>query len=250
MPLFWRALLAFLALPFIVAGVIPWVLLRPGAPRMLPNGLPFMALGLALLLWCVREFYVAGKGTLAPWDPPRHLVTTGPYRYTRNPMYVAVLLILAGWALTLDFLDVRAPLHYAVLIATLFHLRVRLYEEPRAARDFGAEWRRYREAVPRWIFRDRPFLTLILVVTVAGLLGAEPPGYDYDPHPIREPLRNVAIILGLPALIPGVVLVEAFGPSRLLVPVAFALGLVPYVMADWAYRRWWIARSSRRVANA
>lgn len=248
MPLFWRALLAFLALPFVVAGVIPWAFLRPGAPRVLPNGVPFMVLGLGLLLWCVKEFYAAGKGTLAPWDPPRRLVTSGPYRYTRNPMYVAVLLILSGWALTLDFMDVRAPLHYAVLVAVLFHLRVIFFEERWAARSFGDEWQRYRTTVPRWLFRDRPFLTLILVVTVVGLLGAEPPGYDYDPHPVREPLRNVAIILGLPALLPAFALVEVFGESRLLAPIAFGLGLLPYIGADAVYRRW-RARRARRAAS-
>ena len=99
----WRALFAFLALPGIVAIAVPaWY-----AARALGAGAPFHAVGLlplvlgfALLLWCVRDFYVAGKGTLAPWSPPRHLVTIGLYRHSRNPMYVAVTLMLIGWSLS------------------------------------------------------------------------------------------------------------------------------------------------------
>ena len=52
-----------------------------------------------MLLWCVRDFYVSGRGTLAPLDPPKRVVIVGLYRFVRNPMYVAVLTILVGWAL-------------------------------------------------------------------------------------------------------------------------------------------------------
>ena len=150
MPLVWRAMLAFLALPFVVAGVIPFAFFWPNS-RHTPYGLPMIALGVTLLLWCVREFYSAGKGTLAPWDPPRHLVTSGPYRYSRNPMYVGVLTILVGWALSLDISAYRAPIMYALFMAVVFHLRVVLFEERWAAEKFGAEWREYSDTVPRWL---------------------------------------------------------------------------------------------------
>jgi protein-S-isoprenylcysteine O-methyltransferase Ste14 len=52
-----------------------------------------------VLLWCVRDFYVSGRGTLAPWDPPKHLVVVGLYRFTRNPMYIGVLMVVGGWGL-------------------------------------------------------------------------------------------------------------------------------------------------------
>ena len=150
MPLVWRAILAFLALPFIVAGVVPFVFFwRNG--RHVPHGLPLIAVGLALLVWCVREFYVAGKGTLAPWDPPRHLVTSGPYRYSRNPMYVGVLTILVGWALSLDIRAYKAPITYALVMAVVFHLRVVLFEERWAAEKFGAGWKEYSSRVSRWL---------------------------------------------------------------------------------------------------
>src|ERR1700687_3675239 len=55
-------------------------------------------------------FRVAGRGTLAPWAPPQRLVTTGPYRFSRNPMYIGVVTILNGWC-TLWGSRTLLPLH-------------------------------------------------------------------------------------------------------------------------------------------
>jgi protein-S-isoprenylcysteine O-methyltransferase Ste14 len=80
--MFIRALLAFLVLPGIVGFIVPALLVAPApgqASYSWPGGC-LMAVGLVLLLWCVRDFYVRGKGTLAPWDPPRNLVVVGLYR--------------------------------------------------------------------------------------------------------------------------------------------------------------------------
>jgi protein-S-isoprenylcysteine O-methyltransferase Ste14 len=144
-----RAIFAFLALPGIVAFVIPLVL--AGAMGSFPvqrsAGFVVLILGVFLLVWCVREFYVTGRGTLAPWQPPQCLVVTGPYRYCRNPMYVGVGLILLGWAILYWS---GLLLLYAASIAVAFHLRVVLAEEPRAARTFGEAWSAYRAQTPRW----------------------------------------------------------------------------------------------------
>jgi protein-S-isoprenylcysteine O-methyltransferase Ste14 len=145
-----RALVAFLALPGVVAFVLPvWIGISGG--HGVGHAIPAAALltpGTALLIWCVREFYVAGRGTLAPWDPPQHLVTSGPYRLSRNPMYLGVVLILAGWC---TLWGSRALIIYTALIMIGFHLRVLLAEEPWARRRFGAEWDAYRARVPRWV---------------------------------------------------------------------------------------------------
>jgi protein-S-isoprenylcysteine O-methyltransferase Ste14 len=143
-----RAITAFIALPGMVAFAIPiWV--GHSSPLRYPwIALSVLLAGASLLLWCVHEFYVAGKGTLAPWSPPRQLVTTGPYRFCRNPMYVAVVTILLGWCL---LWNLRTLIYYAVVTMCVFHLRVLFYEEPWAARTFGEEWRAYRERVPRWV---------------------------------------------------------------------------------------------------
>src|SRR5262245_39082894 len=99
---FLQALIAFLVLPGVVAFAIPawWTWDATHWRQVWFPGFVLFAGGCIGLLWCVRDFYVAGKGTLAPWAPPRHLVTVGLYRLTRNPMYVCVTLILAGWAAT------------------------------------------------------------------------------------------------------------------------------------------------------
>jgi protein-S-isoprenylcysteine O-methyltransferase Ste14 len=149
--MFARALLAFLALPGVVAFAVPiaW-LLGAGRTRLVqPLGLVPLAIGCVALLWCVRDFYVRGRGTLAPWSPPVRLVVDGLYRYTRNPMYVAVTLILLGWAAAFD---VRGLYVYAAAVALAFHLRVRLHEEPFLARTHGAQWHEYARRVPRWFF--------------------------------------------------------------------------------------------------
>ena len=143
------AVLAFLALPGTVAFAVPLLLLRPGrlgGSFSLPSIFLVIA-GLVVLLWCVRDFYVAGKGTLAPWAPPQHLVTVGLYRVSRNPMYVGVLLLLWGWALGFRS---RALAIYALLVMLGFHLRVVFGEEPWLARHHGQAWDRYKAAVPRW----------------------------------------------------------------------------------------------------
>jgi protein-S-isoprenylcysteine O-methyltransferase Ste14 len=150
-----RAIASFLALPALVAFAIPiWIGASAGnSVRYLGPAVVLLCLGTVLLLWCVREFYVSGRGTLAPWDPPRHLVTSGPYRISRNPMYVGVVTILAGWS---TLWDSGSLLIYSVLFMIGFHLRVLLYEEPWAARQFGSEWDAYRARVPRWIIWRRP----------------------------------------------------------------------------------------------
>ena len=149
--MFWRALIAFVAMPGVVAIALPaWLASRKYAHDGQFHAVGLLPLlgGFALLLWCVHEFYVSGKGTLAPWSPPRHLVTTGLYRYSRNPMYVAVLLMLAGWAMSFW----STPLAiYTGIIALGFHFRIVWGEEPWLARTHGAQWDEYRARVPRWL---------------------------------------------------------------------------------------------------
>jgi protein-S-isoprenylcysteine O-methyltransferase Ste14 len=147
--LFWKATLAFLALPGMVAFAVPLLLFEPNwrLSSIRAVGLIPLVAGILLLLWCVREFYVAGRGTLAPWTPPRNLVVTGLYRFSRNPMYVAVVSILIGWAVVFSSWPLAV---YALAVGVGFHLRVVFGEEPWLARTFGAEWVRYKAQVPRW----------------------------------------------------------------------------------------------------
>jgi len=148
--MFLRAVLAFLAMPGVVAFAIPIAWLQATGRTRLeqPLGLLPLVAGAAALLWCVRDFYVQGRGTLAPWAPPNRLVVVGLYRYTRNPMYVAVVLVLLGWATAWGVAGLYA---YASAIALAFHLRVVFGEEPWLARRHGAQWEDYANRVPRWL---------------------------------------------------------------------------------------------------
>ena len=149
---FLRALISFLVLPGTVAGLIPARVVSTDRGRghgLIFGAVPF-AIGVVMLLWCVRDFYVSGRGTLAPWDPPKRLVIVGLYRFTRNPMYAGILLLLTEWSL---FAASSLLAGYAVMLAIAFHLRVLLYEEPRLKMQFSEEWAAYAATVPRWLPR-------------------------------------------------------------------------------------------------
>jgi len=147
-----RALVSFLILPGTVAGLIPAWIVSTDHSRGdgLIVGVAPLVIGVVILLWCVRDFYVSGRGTLAPWDPPKRLVIVGLYRFTRNPMYAGILLLLTGWSL---FAASSLLAGYAVMLAIAFHLRVLLYEEPRLKMQFSEEWAAYAATVPRWLPR-------------------------------------------------------------------------------------------------
>ena len=152
--LFLRALLAFLALPAVVGGLIPWWWLQSDTTRAGGTvfGWPVLTFGLIVVLLCVRDFYRIGKGTLAPWDPPKRLVVIGLYRFTRNPMYIGLLSWVAGWSLLSGSTRLAV---YTIFLVAAFHLRVVLYEEPTLARLFVDEWPEYRSTVNRWL--PKPF---------------------------------------------------------------------------------------------
>jgi protein-S-isoprenylcysteine O-methyltransferase Ste14 len=145
-----RASAAFLACPCVVAGVVPLVAIwgRMPSARFGPAGLGLLAIGTASLLWCIRDFFVSGRGTLAPWDPPKHLVVVGLYRVVRNPMYLSVLVIILGWALRFES---RGLALYFIALAVGFHLRVIWYEEPWLRNNFAADWEVYAKSVRRWL---------------------------------------------------------------------------------------------------
>ena len=149
--MFARALIAFLLLPGMVAFALPaaWILGHDNVRFVQPFGLVPLATGAVALLWCVRDFHIVGRGTLAPWSPPERLVRVGLYRYSRNPMYVAVGLVLLGWAVSFHSSGLLA---YAVVVVLAFHFRIVLGEEPWMARTFASEWRQYAETVPRWLW--------------------------------------------------------------------------------------------------
>jgi protein-S-isoprenylcysteine O-methyltransferase Ste14 len=111
------------------------------------TGMAVCAAGAALALWCVLAFALVGRGTPAPFDPPRRLVVRGPYRCVRNPMYVGAAVALLGAALFYGSLALFA-FTGGFLLCT--HLFVVWYEEPTLHRLFGADYAEYVRRVRRW----------------------------------------------------------------------------------------------------
>lgn len=113
-------------------------------------GLPLLAVGGAVAVWCIGTFVVRGHGTPAPFDAPRRFVAAGPYSHARNPMYMGGALLLLGLGL-----DQWSPsiILFAPAWWVLFHLLVILYEEPVLRSKFGRDYDAYCRRTPRWIPR-------------------------------------------------------------------------------------------------
>lgn len=110
-------------------------------------GMLMAAGGGALALWCVLTFALSGRGTPAPFDPPRRLVVVGPYKRVRNPMYIGAVLALSGAAI---FYQSLALAGYAAGFLLTTHAFVVWYEEPTLRAAFGAEYEAYCHRVRRW----------------------------------------------------------------------------------------------------
>ena len=111
-------------------------------------GFALVILGFALVAWCLVTFAFVGKGTAAPFDPPRNLVVVGPYRFVRNPIYIGAVLAMLGAALVLWSAWLVL---YALVVLVVTHLLVILYEEPHLRRVFGQPYDDYLRTVHRWI---------------------------------------------------------------------------------------------------
>ncbi|WP_218163006.1 methyltransferase family protein [Pseudonocardia ammonioxydans] len=112
------------------------------------------AAGVAMLAWTISLFARDGAGTLSPQNPPRTLVMRGPYRHVRHPMFSGVLGIVLGEAIAARSLTLLA---WFALFAFFVAVMVARVEEPRLARRFGSDYARYRDNVPRWVPRLRPW---------------------------------------------------------------------------------------------
>src|SRR5260370_21141298 len=120
-----------------------------GAPKVAV--MIMVAIGTAIALWCVLAFVFIGKGTPAPFDPPRKLVIRGPYHFVRNPMYIGAGMTLTGAALFYESLSIFI---YTGLFFLITHLFVVLYEEPTLRRTFGDDYEAYFGRVRRWLPRQ------------------------------------------------------------------------------------------------
>lgn len=162
----WRLLRAILILPVNVTIVIPALFLWIAADTAYAHhlcglgdirfwsALLLFVIGIGLAVWTSVLFVALGKGTPAPWDPPRKLVIAGPYQYVRNPMILSVVTILAAESLYFQ----SWPL---VLWMLTFFIGNTIYfplvEEKGLEKRFGDAWLEYRRNVRRWIPRLSPW---------------------------------------------------------------------------------------------
>ena len=160
-PAFWTMLFS-LVVPFPVTLVVPWAITgwrfdEPflGWPMTRGMGAAAVLVGLPLLAENLWRFASVGRGTPSPLMPTESLVTSGAYRFVRNPMYVGAVLVVLGQAVM--FASLTALL-YGGALACAFHLMVLLYEEPTLMNRYGAEYARYCQGVPRWIPRTKPWI--------------------------------------------------------------------------------------------
>ena len=132
-----------------------WPILLYCAETALQQGIPWIEIwGLPLLAWGYLQYRLVGNYRLREGGggpglsiPPERLVTAGPYRYCRNPMYLGHLIFLAGLAIALDSWLAAAVL---VFHAAWFDRRVR-DDETRLTALFGDPYREYLARVKRWI---------------------------------------------------------------------------------------------------
>ena len=157
-----RQIRAILLLPFTVTVVIPVVLWYVFAPSRgdwrawpLVVAMPLGAVGLGLLVWTIRLFIRVGQGTLAPWNPTKKLVITGPYAYVRNPMLTGVFMILLAEAIAVQSGAIALWFGLFVLINAAYFP---LSEEPGLRKRFGAEYEEYCRHVPRFWPRRTPWV--------------------------------------------------------------------------------------------
>jgi protein-S-isoprenylcysteine O-methyltransferase Ste14 len=145
----------------VVAGLVPWWLtgwrLRQpfgGWAPLRMAGVALLATGAVVLVQAFVRFVGEGAGTPAPIAPTRRLVVGGPYRYVRNPMYLAVTATIVGQALTLGQ---PGLLGYATAVGGATPAFTHGYEEPTLRRRFGTQYQAYRRAVPPWSPRRHPW---------------------------------------------------------------------------------------------
>jgi protein-S-isoprenylcysteine O-methyltransferase Ste14 len=162
-----RHLRAIGLLPGMVTGVIPALIvwsteeinvgwgLPPGLASLpVLLGAALVAIGLLLIARTVGLFATEGGGTLAPWDPTSRLVVRGPYRHVRNPMISGVLCLLLGEAVLLGSPPLLAWFGGVFAVNAVY---LPFVEEPGLVRRFGADYESYRDHVPRWVPRRRPW---------------------------------------------------------------------------------------------
>jgi len=137
---------------FIVILVLPFLILSDrwisnGAWRFQIWGILPMAVGILIWVWSAWQLSHEGVFPMDEQGRPGVLVVSGPFQFTRNPLYVAVLVILAGEAILFESVALGV---YVFLMWRVFRSNIRA-EEPELREKFGAAYEEFWRTVPRWI---------------------------------------------------------------------------------------------------
>lgn len=155
MKLYVKAAAFTLVAPGGVGVLVPALLVRgrdPADVALMAPAVCLIAIGAAAYIRCVWDFAAFGKGTPLPIDAPKRLVIRGLYRYSRNPMYVGLITMVAGWAILFGSMVLVG---YGVFLFVFFSVFIHFHEEPHLSREFGDEYEAYKERVGRWLPRLR-----------------------------------------------------------------------------------------------
>lgn len=117
------------------------------SPPSTYSGFLIIGFGFALALWS-RSLFITNSTTLQPSEEPTSLVTAGPFRISRNPIYLGMAAILLGVAV---FLGTLVPLVFPVIFVTLIEFFIIPGEERKLEKIFGEPYRDYKKSVRRWI---------------------------------------------------------------------------------------------------
>ena len=123
-------------------------------------GLIPMAVGTGMFIWCYGILVFSGRGTPWPLNPPKKLVTSGFYRFMRNPIMFGYLLILFGEGL---FFESSSLILYLIINFVLLHIRTIFIEEPMLKDRFGKPYENYYKTTPRWIPSFKAFKKATLI---------------------------------------------------------------------------------------
>jgi protein-S-isoprenylcysteine O-methyltransferase Ste14 len=119
-----------------------------------PLGTIFICLGLVLMVTTIRLFVTVGKRTRVSWNPTQRLAVRGVYRHVRNPMISGVMFIPLGEVFHSASLPLLVWFVVAVVVNVVY---MPLVEEPGLAKRFGEDYLGYKQNVPRWMPRVRPW---------------------------------------------------------------------------------------------
>jgi protein-S-isoprenylcysteine O-methyltransferase Ste14 len=158
-----RGIFFTILVPGTIAVYIPYTFMRNRLPDMSIGlfhwvGLVILVAGVLIYLWAAVSFLMRGKGTPAIWftkpisfiigEEPIKVVSSGLYKYSRNPMYIGVITTVLGQGIYFQYSNV---LWYALSLFIIFNLVIVLIEEPHLEEKFGEQYKSYKKKTRRWL---------------------------------------------------------------------------------------------------